>query len=250
VLKLEQPETNRELDPATFGDLVHKTLEELKTPVFGQSVTMAIIDVMMAKADAELRRQFNAKEKSKQFQYGLNHLHFEMASEMVKRYLISEKDCLKRDETLEYLDAEKKLTRDLSFEWEGETIQARFQGFADSIQKRDGRMYIIDFKTGMVQIGDLVVNEFTMDIVKKKPKAMQLLLYNWMGKMMFPNQDITSQIISLPKPGVRDLVMKTDVNSDENEAAFESLLIEILRDMLDRSKTIAANQEFEYNVYE
>jgi RecB family exonuclease len=250
VLKLAQPETNRELDPATFGDLVHKTLEVLKTPVFNQPVTAAIIENMIARADEELKKKFTANEKSKQFQYGLNHLHFEMASEMVRRYLISEKDCVKRGESIVYLKAEMKLSRSLFFEWEGETIEAKFEGFADSVQKRDGRIHIIDFKTGMVQSSDLKVTEFNTDVIGKKPKALQLLLYNWMGREEFPNQSIASQIISLPKPGVRDLVMKTDVNSDENEAAFESLLVEILKDMLDRNKTISADQEYKYNVYE
>jgi RecB family exonuclease len=250
VLKLEDKTPSAELDPATFGSLVHEALNNLKKPFINQELTEAMVDQMIGGAKAELQRQFESNPLSRQYAIGLNHVHFKVATRLVKRFLKSEKTCIAAGESIVYLASEQKLGRKLTVEWEGEQITAVFTGSADSVERRNGELRMVDYKTGKVSSADMALGSFEMDTIAKKPKVLQLLLYSWMGQLEYPGENIHGQIISMPTPAVRSIAPKVGINDPDGRASFEELLATIVRHMLDSNERISANEDFKYAVFE
>jgi len=250
VLRLKEPDEGTDLDSSTFGTLFHDTVEALHLPFLNKEIATEDFDQMLKVAGEELSRQFSINEKSRNHTYGLNRIHYEMAGEMLRNYLKSEKALIAAGQKLTYLNSEMKLDRVLRFEIDGESIEAVFTGSADSVERRDGQLGIVDFKTGNVKSSDLSLKEWSVESFSKHPKAFQLLLYNWLIRSKFDKETVDTQIISLPAPANRNLRLKRGIQTDEDEREFEAVLVEILNAMLDKSVDIVADEAFKYPVFE
>jgi hypothetical protein len=251
VLKIASPEQEGLLDVATFGSLVHEALEKLyqrfnKGHIFAESDLKYMLDT----APSVLETCFKDCPRIAQYHQGINHLHFETARQMIAGFLQGELKAIGQGEEVILIAPEMKLDRKLAFNHANETLQATFVGFADLVLQRNGSLRIVDFKTGSVRSEHLSVKEFEVDAFSKKPKALQLMLYAWMARPYFPNMNLEAQIVSLPRPGDRGLILPLKLSSPVDEAAFEAVLTDILREMLDETKALEGNPDFKYAVFE
>lgn len=251
VLKLSTPDEEGQLSHADFGTLVHNAIEQLYNKFeSGHIFTEADIELMKKSAENALTEQFTNSNRITQFDLGLNRLQFETAKAMVGAYLKSELVAVKKGDKVEYLSAEKKLERSLSFTSGDREIRAEFKGYADLVLRRNGALRVIDFKTGRVILTDLSVKDFDKDAFAKKPKALQLMLYAWMARGAYPGDAVETQIISLPRPTDRTLSVKLTMESAEDEAAFEAVLSEVIAEMIDPNIPLSADPDFKYAAFE
>jgi hypothetical protein len=138
----------------TFGSVVHQALENLYTPYVSQTVPLTIENVreMIVKADSEvdacLRNEFETEKDH--FERGEMYFAAVAAKKQVSRFLHLELRQLVEnpDKTLYILSLEEELSHELSLYFDGKVTPIKITGKIDRIDKWDGQLRIIDYKTG------------------------------------------------------------------------------------------------------
>lgn len=257
ILKLAEPETN-EIDASTFGNVVHKCLEDLFEPFKGASITTDVIDLISKRVSKQLQISFQKIAGSKDYSYGVNRLHFETALKMVNSYLFYERQDLAKDQKIQFIEGEKRVERTIEVSYKGRVLPIRIKGFIDRIERRNDILHIVDFKTGNVSTTDLNLSpsknkstdyDFLEEKLTSKGKALQLLLYDWLLYDENEGEDVQNQIISLAAPGKRDLFLQVE-DREEVMELFEEFLHNTIVKMLDTSFPIEASEKFKYAIFE
>ena len=246
VLRISEPEV-LEVNPATYGTVVHEVLENLYTPYRNELISTEILDKMGKGISANLERVFKIHFPTSIFDSGINKIHFETAKSMLFKYLQAEKSLLKNGDEVVFLESEKGLSRILPISVDGRTVDVKLKGFIDKIERRNGVLQIIDYKSGRVDSKEIQGKDISLEKLKKLPKTVQLLTYNWLASEAYRESNFYARIITLPAPGNRDLVIKFE--PDENEA-FENFIHEVVKKMLDMNEAFAKNPDFLYAAFE
>ena len=257
VLALSEPKTN-EIDPSTFGNVVHHCLDELFKPYQKAMITLEILDLISTKVTRQLKDSFQNKAGNKDYSYGVNRLHFETALKMVNSYLFYERQDLANGQTIEFTEGERPVNRTIEVSYKGKVLHIPIRGYIDRIERRNDVPHIVDFKTGNVSTTDLDLSpsknkstdyDFLEEKLMSKGKALQLLLYDWLLYDENKGKDVQNQIISLAAPGKRDLFLQVE-DREEVMELFEEFLRNTISKMLDTSYPIEASEKFKYAVFE
>ncbi len=251
VLQLSPPTEPGNLDVANFGTLVHQCLERLfQSYEEGRILGTSEWKEMAARTDATLRSVFDESAEVHQYAQGLNRLHFETALLMVRSYLRREREEVEAGTEIEFVATEGRLSRQLTCQLEDGPATVLIKGFADLMLKRDNVLHIIDFKTGVVKVEDLKVKEFDIEAFAKKPKALQLLLYAWLLKSERNEAQLRPQIVSLPKPSDMGLMPDLNLDHEEDVAAFEEVLKQVVYRMHAALEDLYPNPDFKFARFE
>ena len=119
-------------------------------------------------------------------------------------------------------------------------IRCTIAGTADRIDRRDGIVRVIDYKTGLVKDNDVRVPKEVDSLADIPEKAMQLLIYKYLYLKEHPDVTdpslVTASLYVLKQKQVC-LDLKVDYEPLNNDfvATMESLLSEVLASMMDRS---------------
>lgn len=249
IVRAEEPEVS-EVDVAGFGSAVHKALEDLYAPFKGKIINSEIIDEMSKLAAGELRKALTEQFPGARFDSGVNKLHLETGILMISNYLKSEKALLDAGDEVVFVDMEKKLERILPVTVDGGEIEVKIKGFVDKIERRNGVLEIIDYKTGKVEprdVKDLDPSEIHEDKLKNSNKTLQLLTYNWLASQAYDTDRITAHILTLTAPHRRNFSIAF---REETNAAFENFISEVVQEMLDPEQDFTKNPEFKYSTFE
>ena len=120
---------------------------------------------------------------------GKNMISHNIAGKYIERFLDFEMDRIKKH-TIEIIALEKELSRTTKIEVNGESIEVKFKGTIDRIEKIDGILQIVDYKTGLVTENELKSKEIDGIFSQSKNKLMQLAIYAWIVQgTEFANQD-------------------------------------------------------------
>lgn len=180
VLRIrEVDEVEESIALNTLGTIIHGALEELYTPYIGKFLTIENTDAMAALADAEVMRQFVMVYKEGEIKKGRNLLAFEVAKRNVFNFLKQEKKQLAEGDAVKVLALEQNFERWL--EDAALPYPVKISGNIDRIEQRNGKIRIVDYKTGKVEKGSLALKSWeglTTDI--KNEKIIQLLTYVFM----------------------------------------------------------------------
>ncbi len=249
VLRFREPDTG-EIDVATFGNIVHEVLEDLYKPVLNKVLTLSDMQLMQSRVEDTLSQTIGKYVLGKKLENGINRIHLETSKLLIHNYLKSESELLSKGETITCIDVEKRLERTLVIHSEGEEIAVLFKGSADKVQRRNGVLEILDYKTGNVDARAVKIKDFSIEEMAKVPKSVQLMTYNWMASEVFEDAKINSRIIALPTPYNRKLEILFERNDKEVVTEFEAFLREIILEMLNAEIVIEKNTEFLYATYE
>ncbi len=246
VLRIAEPDVI-EVNPASYGTVVHEVLENLYAPFKNQLISIEILDKIKADSMAELYRIFKKYFPTSSFDSGVNKIHFETAKSMLLKYFESEKVRVKKGDDVIFLESEKGLNRILPVMLDNKTVQVKLKGFIDRIERRNGVLEIIDYKSGKVESKDINTKDLSVEKLRKLPKTVQLLTYNWLASEAYDEAEITARIITMPAPGNRNLSIQYD---PAENAEFENFIREVVLAMLDMNENFAKNPEFEYAAFE
>ena len=243
VLRIrEADEVEESIALNTLGTIIHGALEELYRPYINKFLSVHDIESMAALTDDEVMKQFVLVYKEGEIRKGRNLLAFEVAKRNVHNLLKNEKRLLQEGDAVKVLALEQTYERWLNDE--RLPYPVKISGNIDRIEQRNGKIRIIDYKTGRVDKGNLVLKSWEglpLDI--KNEKIIQLLTYAFMYEEHAGEMETEAGIISFKnmKTGFMNFCFKDNIDRstptintidttilDEFKTQLVSLINEIL----------------------
>lgn len=193
----ETDEVEENIALNTLGTIIHGTLEALYLPFVGRYLTVADLDSAMTKIDAEVLKQFREVYKEGEIKKGKNLLAFEVAKRHVRNFLKMEREAFENDSGLavQIIALETRFERKL--EHPDLPFPVLIGGSVDRIEIRNGRIRIVDYKTGKVEKKNIQLADWhglTSDI--KNDKIIQVLAYAFMFEPHAEGRDVEVGIVS------------------------------------------------------
>lgn len=224
----------------TLGTIVHNSLENLYENKVGQMLDIEFLESIKKNVLDELEKQFQREYKAGEYKQGFNLIVYEVAKSFIERAIQLDIDVLKEGNSIKLLSLERKLSAEFTIANSKEKI--KLAGKADRIDQLNGRLRIIDYKTGATQPTELVVTDWEQ-IVKNsdKAKAFQTLCYALMLNKMDAALEMQTGIISLrnisngfmPVKGGRQHPDFNEIITAEVLEEFEFRLNQLLKEIFD-----------------
>ncbi|MDX1461557.1 MAG: PD-(D/E)XK nuclease family protein [Marinirhabdus sp.] len=160
----------------TLGTVVHNALQNLYTPFIGSNLTEKDILGMQGLISKEVAQQFSNEFVGGDITKGKNLIIFEVAKRYVKNAIALDLSSLKQGDSIKLLKVESDLKMNLSIP--ELPFPVYIHGQVDRVDEYNGTLRIIDYKTGMVQKGELEIMDWeTLRTDYKYSKAFQVLTY-------------------------------------------------------------------------
>lgn len=180
ILKIpETPELMEEVQANTFGTVVHESLYALYLPFLNQILSEEQVKGMEKLAEGVVVREFKRHFKGPSRLIGKNYLSLEMAKAYVKNYLIYEREQIKKGAVIELLQLEKEIKIEHYVCSIGRSVVLK--GNVDRIDRFNGQIRVIDYKTGSVDPRDLNILDWDRLIEEDRyAKLFQVLTYTYL----------------------------------------------------------------------
>ncbi|WP_445453541.1 PD-(D/E)XK nuclease family protein [Flavobacterium sp. 25HG05S-40] len=181
VLRIsETDEVEENIAVNTLGTIIHGALEELYKPFVGRILLIEDLKSCLSKIDSEVLLQFKKVYKEGEINKGRNLLAFEVAKRNVLNFLKLEIESIEKEgDEIQILALETTLDRTLTDS--RLPFPVLIKGNVDRIELRNGKIRIVDYKTGKVEQRNVTLkdwNGLTNDI--KNEKIIQVLVYAFM----------------------------------------------------------------------
>lgn len=235
----ETDEVEENIAVNTLGTIIHRTLEELYRPLVDKILIEQDIKNCLGLIDAEVLTQFREVYREGEIKTGRNLLAFEVAKRHVKNFLELELNSIREGDSIQVIALEAALHRELIHP--ALPYPVTIAGNVDRIERRNGRIRIIDYKTGNVLKNHLALKEWkglTKEV--KNDKIIQLLAYAFMFEPQSGGVETEAGIISFKnlKSGFLPFNLKQDktavsVVSAEMLQHYLDELVALLAEILD-----------------
>ena len=197
VLRISETEELEEsIAYQTLGTVIHNTLEELYTPYVLNQLTVQNIEKMQDTHKQILQKHFEEELGKSSHTTGKNLLLFTAAAHSIRRVLEADKKDILAGSTIELLGLEeyRKVTRTYA----GLEHPITFHGVIDRIDRKDGILRILDYKTGQTNTKELRPNEVS-DCLSDSAygKSFQVLFYSMLWAEDDPNSPFYAGVISV-----------------------------------------------------
>lgn len=217
-----------------IGSVVHETLQMLYSGYCGIDITKELFTSEIkpsctSKLSAAITQMFAQGLPDTGYNY-LNRLTIDKMFENYLKY--EEADIAKHH--LSIIALEHTLHTTLMVDG----IACTIAGKADRIDRHDGMVRIIDYKTGFLKESDVKVPKEVTSAADIPEKAMQLLIYKYLYLKEHPQDPslVTASLFGLKQRQVCiDLKVENEALNNNFVATMETLLSEVLRSMMDRS---------------
>lgn len=270
----ESDEVEEEIENSTFGTFIHETLEDLYRPFSRRdkngelvepqpkNITSQDIEEMLKIYKLELEKKFmkHFNNDKDAYRTGKNRLSYEMANELTRKFLESERDFLALQTEKVFIESlESEYSHDLKINVNGEEKKMHLRGFIDRIDSIGGKYRIIDYKSGKIKDDDVSLSsrdKTQEDIVKSicnknRKYVLQLMIYNYLFYKQHGELG-TAGIISLVSGNGSTFELNTrNFPMQEIVDDFEAYLEQILEQIYDTSLPFRheANEFFSYCKY-
>jgi hypothetical protein len=179
----EEEEVQESMNAGTFGNLVHKTLEEIdhELAALGKPVQKEDLRQMLKTVPGRVHRIYSESHPGGSLQNGLNYLLYKVASHVIKNLL--EHQLEEGIFPLEILGLEKTMSTSITLDISGKPVKVQLYGRIDRIDKVGNTIRVIDYKTGKVEKGQLKAAAADIETVlvtnPDADKVRQLWLYKY-----------------------------------------------------------------------
>ncbi len=234
----ETSEIEEELSQRSYGNLVHYALQEIYQKFIGKKLTIndlqfsdEAINEVINNAILKLNHQIEFYEK------GMNFIHKSIAERVVRNVLEYDRKLVEDGNTLEILSVEGNFENVDFYVDEEKTDKVSFYGFIDRIDRLNGTLRIIDYKTAKTKNLSLSAPKKEQDFDKfaqlffrdDYKQAMQLCVYAYsvLNQKKYPDHFVECGIWSFAEvnKGVQNLhIFGTDeISKDLLESPMNSI---------------------------
>ncbi len=196
ILKLSEfEEVEETIATNTLGTIVHDTLEVFYKPLEGAFLSKENLFEMKGQIHEQVTLEFKKTFKGGTFSKGKNLIVFEVAKRYISNFI---------DREIAEIDAGNKIKitkieTDLTLEIQISELHfpVKIHGKVDRVDEYNGQLRIIDYKTGLVNQGDVEIIDWeSLNEDYKFSKAFQILTYALMMNKEMPISNAEAGIIS------------------------------------------------------
>jgi hypothetical protein len=191
----EPDKISEDMDPAGFGTVVHDTLKELYGEIAGrneQQLTRGELESLLASDRPEevLKDTFNRQHfrgRHHDELEGRNIIIFRVMLRYLRKIISTDLEIA----PFQLIAAEADYTRKLQIEVKHRKMEVRLGGKIDRIDRVNGRLRVIDYKTGQTNQSFTNIDSlFDREYGYRNRAAMQILYYTWLAGSSFPDDSI------------------------------------------------------------
>ncbi len=175
----EPEEITEEIDPPTFGNIFHESMEKLYAQAGKKVITENVIDDILASKNAiddALYSSFgDCYYKSKQFEInGKNSIIYDIIKRYIRRVLELDKQYC----PFTILSVEDRFSMPVKVSTNGKYLEVYLGGIIDRIDKTNEGIRVLDYKTGKAETKFKTIdNLFDKDTKKQNKAVLQTLIY-------------------------------------------------------------------------
>ena len=178
----ETEEIEEELSQRNYGNLVHYALDWLYQKKEGKVLKASDIEDLKPKIDEAIKEAISKlKHQPELYERGMNYIHKSMAAKVVEHILDYDLGLIKTGNSLEIISLEEEINAEFSLDENGEKIN--FIGYIDRIDRLNGVLRVIDFKTAKAKNLSMKPKEEKLeDFISNadSKQALQLSIYAYM----------------------------------------------------------------------
>lgn len=260
----ETEEVEETIESATLGTIVHEILEAYYKPECGKPLQVATVRGWLETVEADTIARFGERFEAHEISYGKNLLIVKVAIRFLRNYLEKEIEALQQlaaeGQTLTVLHTELSLDHELDMvlpQREDQTATVLLKGHADRVDLIGDTIRIIDYKTGKVMPGELLIDDVEdLATEERNRKALQLLIY---ALLYFKKQDqqavlkLESGIISFRNLSAgfmhTGIKSKSPLLDAELMQSVENQLKAMIANIYDQHTAFAHSEDSEYCLY-
>lgn len=231
----ETDEIEEELSVKNYGNLVHYSLQEvyevLKGKVLKENDLLESIKAIDRYIDVAIEK---LKHQPEFYEKGMNFIHKAIAKKVIESVLRVDLELVKSGSKLEILDIEKRFENVDFYLDENNTNRISFLGFIDRIDRLNGTLRIIDYKTAKIKNLTVKIDENNVDnyfLNSERKQALQLCIYQYVVQNLpeFWGLPIETGIWSFAEARKGVVSLQFEKGSiDDAMKSIRSLILEIL----------------------
>jgi len=233
IMRIEDRHAEEETQNNVIGSIVHNTLEKLYISNCNTLINKELFVNQIKSSVAQILQQtINEIFDQGLPDIGYNYLNRLTIDKLINNYLKYEEADLQKHE-LYILGVEQTLHTTLTVNG----IQCTIAGKADRIDRHDGIVRIIDYKTGILKESEVKVPSEINSVADIPEKAMQLLIYKYLYLKEHP--EVKPEMVNAALFGLKhqricfDLKIDNPDLSNDFIATMDKLLSEVLASLLD-----------------
>ena len=180
----------------TMGSIIHEALDKLYQPYVGKVLIKEDFDTIKNQIKTELDIAYNECYTSDSAPLGKNKIIYEVSSHYIKKMVQSDLELVKNGQELIIKSVERKLEAVIEVPQIG---KVKIHGMVDRIDQLDGKLRIIDYKSGATDKGNVGIDPEDFTILRddyKKAKAFQVLMYTYLYSLNDTFTEASAGIIS------------------------------------------------------
>ena len=235
----ETEEIEEELSQRNYGNLVHYALDWLYQKKEGKVLKESDIEDLKPKINEAIDSAISElKHQPELYERGMNYIHKSMAAKVVEHILDYDLGLIKAGNSLEIISLENRINAEFLMGENGEKIN--FIGYIDRIDRLNGVVRVIDFKTAKAKNLSMKPKEEKLEDFMgsaDSKQALQLSIYAYMvlhNEKFYVNQ-LQCGIWSFAEigKGVQTLKIYDDENIDNENVSIcmnsiKNIILEIL----------------------
>lgn len=229
----ESDEIEEELSVKNYGNLVHYSLQEVYEVLKGKVLKESDLKDSVKAIDRYIEIAIEKlKHQPKFYEKGMNYIHKAIAKKVIENVLNHDLELVQQGNKLEIIDIERRF-ENVEFYLDGND-KISFLGFIDRIDKLNGTLRIIDYKTAKIKNLNVKIDENNVADYfhnSDRKQALQLCIYHYVVQHLpefwgFPIETGIWSFAEAKKGMVSLQFDKGDI--DDAMKSVKSLILEIL----------------------
>lgn len=241
LLNVRPPDSlDDDLDASHLGTCIHMILEQIYAPSIGRPLTVGLLQQALADLPTLADSVFSKHLSNGRPREGRNSFMRSVAESQLKHMLKKEMDIISEGNRIEVIAVEQEIKLPI----EGLDMTACLKGTVDRIDRINGQLRIIDYKTGSLNPKEINVSSEQVEEFRLPAKWLQLMCY----ALLYCRKANLGETVHAGIYPLRDLKSgvqlarwdKTEDITAERLATFESVLSATIGNLLDPERPFEA----------